>query len=275
MSADHKIPTTRRLIIHCGAQKTGSTSLHHIVGRNRRMLARHLTVLTPSKGTPTRELGRAATQFSLSPSDEARTRLINAVRTLHDGLMGGTDTVLISHENLCGAMIGNQGTTTLYPRIEEILTIVSENFAPLKPEFVFYTRPMNDWKQSVYGQAVRSDKYTGTRAEFLSETRESGTWDQLERRMTAAIGTDRLRMFGLENEPDDRRPAQQLFRHAGLTDADIATLSPIAGKRNQSLNSGALEFLRLINGMGLDRKAHRAITDLIKTQQQLFMSELV
>lgn len=234
-----------------------------------------MTVMTPAKGTPTRELGRAATQFSLSPTDEMRTRLINAVRTLREGLIGGTGTVLISHENLCGAMIGNQGTTTLYPRIEEILTIVSENFAPLKPEFVYYTRPMAEWKRSVYGQAVRSDHYTGTRAEFQVETQDCGTWDELEQRMIATVGADRLRVFRLENETDNGRPAQQLFRYAGLSDTDIAKLDPIRGPQNTALNAGALEFLRRINSMGLGRKNRREIAGLIKSQQQLFVSELV
>ena len=187
-----------------------------------------------------------------------------------ESLPEGNNPVLVSHENLPGAMLGNGGTTTLYPRLEDILTCLSENFMPLRPEFVLYTRAMDDWKQSVYGQAVRSDGYSKPRSEFLEETRACGTWEELAHRMTLHLGQDQVRVFRLEDELDESRPCQQLLRHAGMSDADIAALSPIRGRSNTGLNAGALEFLRLINTLELDRQAHRTIADLVSAQQPLF-----
>lgn len=270
MAAETDISTPRRLILHLGVQKTGSTSLHRFLGRNRDALADRLTVLTPEKRTPLRALGRAATRFSLSATSETRATLETAVATLRDSLPAGDTPVLISHENLPGAMPGNGGTTTLYPQLEAILTVLTETFAPMIPEVVIYTRDMASWKRSVHAQAIRSDRYTKTRAEFLADTSACGTWEELEHRLIAHLGQDRVCVLRLENESDDARPGQQLLQQAGLSDADIAGLTPITGRSNQSLNAGALEFLRLINALDLDRPARRAVTDMVRRKQSLF-----
>ncbi|MDK3073393.1 hypothetical protein QO034_09750 [Sedimentitalea sp. JM2-8] len=265
---------SRRLVLHLGVQKTGSTSLHRFLGENADRLAGRLAVLTPVKGSPMRALGRAATRFSLLPTPENRAALAGAARQVRECLPAGETPVLISHENLCGAMPGNGGVVTLYPRIEPILAVLEEVFAPMRPEIVIYSRDMADWKRSVYGQAVRSDAYSGTRAQFLDQTADCGTWNDLEDRLVAHLGADRCRVFRLEDEADETRPGGQLLRHAGLSDAEIAALTPITGRRNPSLNAGALEFLRQINGLNLDRRARRAVADLVGSRQSLFKANV-
>lgn len=273
MTSEPDITPDRRLIVHCGLQKTGSTSLHHFVGRNLAALAGRLTVLTPEKGSLTRELGRAAVRFSLDPVPRHRGALADLARQVLTGISGQAPTVLISHENLLGAMPGNGGTVTLYPQMEAILPILGEAFAALRPEFVVYTRDMSDWKHSVYGQAVRSDRYAKSRAAFLQETAECGDWTGLHKRFVAQVGAGNVRFFRLEDEADPRRPAQQLLRHAGLGADEIAALTPIQGRSNPGLNAGALEFMRRLNGLGLDRPVRRRIADLVVAQQSLFVSE--
>jgi hypothetical protein len=253
-----------------GVQKTGSTSLHRFLGLNREALAPRLTVLTPVKGSPMRELGRAATKFSLSPTPDMCRALTDAARAVCDSLPEGNTPVLISHENLPGAMLGNGGTVTLYPQLEAILAVLAKVFAPMEPEIVIYTRDMANWKRSVYGQAVRSDGYTGSRAAFLDETEDCGTWKEMERRLVAHAGAERVRVFRLADEPDESRPGEQLLRHAGLDGTEIAELVPVSGRSNQGLNAGALEFLRQINGLNLDRRAQRAVVELVSARQSLF-----
>ena len=274
MTAHPGISPTRRLILHLGVQKTGSTSLHRFLGRNTAALADRLTVLTPVKRSPLRALGRAATRFSLSPVSAKHETLTKAAQKVCDTLPAGEMPVLISHENLPGAMLGNGGTTVLYPQLEAILTCLVETFALFQPEIVIYTRAMENWKQSVHGQAIRSDGYSKPRADFLDETQACGTWDELAQRLTTHLGADRVRIFRLEDEPDESRPGQQLLHHAGLSGADIAALSPIKGRSNTALNAGALEFLRLINTLDLDRPARRAVADLVSTRQSLFKANI-
>ena len=104
------------------------------------------------------------------------------------------------------------------------------------------------------------------------ETVDCGSWDGLGDRMRAQVGPDRVRFFRVEDESEPGKPGLQLLRHAGLSEADIAALSPLAGRRNPSLNAGALEFLRLVNGLGLERKARAGIAELVTANQSLFVA---
>lgn len=88
--------------------------------------------------------------------------------------------------------------------------------------------------------------------------------------MRAHPATDRLTFLRLEDEPDETRPGQQLLRLAGLTDAVIASLNPIRSRRNRRLPSGALEFLRQLNGQDLDTGARTRIVDLVAANRKLF-----
>jgi hypothetical protein len=260
------------VIIHCGVQKTASTSLHHFVSRNRAALSRQVEILTPEKGSLVRRLGRAAIAFSLDPGAPQESHLTDLAGQLADRLAKGSGTVIVSHENLPGAMIGKDDVRTLYPHVEKIVESLQAAFAPVTPEFVFYTRDMADWKNSVYNQAVKSDHYPNPRAVFLTETADCGTWDMLEQRMRSRFGDQAVHFFRLEDEFDDGRPGAQLLRLAGLGADDIAALAPLKGHRNPSLNTGALEFLRLINGLDLDRKPRSRVADLITSNQSLFVS---
>ncbi|WP_322865162.1 hypothetical protein U5922_002495 [Aquicoccus sp. G2-2] len=264
-AANHTVP--RRLIIHLGVQKTGSTALHHFLQSNHAALAGRLDVMTPVKGSAMRELGRLAARFSLSASEEPA--FLAAIDTVRTALAQGQGTCLLSHENLPGAMPGRGGVTALFPQLEAIIARLEARLAPHRPEYALYTRAMPAWKRSVHNQAVRSDNYTGTLPEFLAETAAVTDWQPLAARLDAAA-PGRAHIFRLEDEPDSTRPGQQLLRLAGLSADEIATLAPLSGKRNPSLNSGALEFMRLLNGLDLARPARRAVADLIHQNPALF-----
>lgn len=260
----------RRLIIHCGVQKTASTSLHHFVARNRAALADRVEVLTPVKGSPMRDLGRLAMAYSLDP--DQRDAFEAAALRVRDIVRAGDGPMILSHENLCGAMPGKGGVTTLYPQLEAIIEVLDRVFAEFAPTYVFYTRDMSAWKNSVYGQAVRSDNYAKTRAAFLADTEAVQDWDGLAQRMTRLVGAARCRFLALEDEADPIRPGQQLLNLAGVSVADHGALSPMVGRSNTGLNTGAMEFLRLINGLGLNRPDRRRLAELISSHQSLFVS---
>jgi hypothetical protein len=270
MSAGQDINAARRLVIHCGVQKTATTSLHHFAARNRGLLLPQLEVLTPAKGTRTQKMGRAAMLFSLDPSPENKDRFVALIGDLRDHLLEGSGPVLVSHENLPGAMIGKGGVVTLYPMLERIIALLETYFAPLVPDYAFYTRDMMAWKKSVHNQAVKSDHYPHSWTDFQRETKDCGTWDALESRMHAIVGADRTRFFRMEDEGAAGRPALQLLRFAGVTDDVIDALTDLPNQRNQSLNSGSLEFLRKVNALGLERGARRKVAELVQQSQPLF-----
>lgn len=263
----------RRLIVHMGVQKTGSTSVQRHLRRNAEALADHLVVCTPEEGSPMRPLGRAAIAFSLDPSEDRAQALKLAFREVLDTLPANDAPVLISHENLAGAMPGNGGETRLFPLMPQIAALLLAEAQDFAVDFVIYTRNQKTWRPSVWAQAVRTDGYTRSLAEFEAETADLPGWGDLVRRLGPATG-DRLTRFKLEDEPDPLRPGRQLLRHAGLDDARIDALQPLDGPTNSRLNDGATEFLRRLNGLSLNPHAHGRIVDLVARAEHLFAADV-
>lgn len=260
----------RQVTVHMGVQKTASTAFHHLLHRNAERLQGRLVVRTPAPNTPTRAAARAAIAFSLAPNDDNRRALAGHIGVLRDELLATEGPVLVSHENLPGAMPGNGGEVALYPRIGRILALLQEHLAPLAPRFAFYTREMGAWKKSVYNQAVKTDGYAHTWEDFQAETAQCGTWDEMRARVEAEVGADNARFFRLEDEDEPMRPGQQLLAYAGLGADEIAALEPLAWKSNESLNAGSLEFMRQINRVGLAPQPRMKVMQLVVQNQALF-----
>jgi len=263
------------LTVHLGVQKTASTAFHHLLHRNEERLAGRLTVRTPAPNTPTRAAARAAIAYSLAPDATNRAALSDRVIALRDELLAtGPAPILVSHENLAGAMPGNGGEVRLFPQIGTILELLAEHLAPFTPRFAFYTRDMAAWKRSVHNQAVKTDGYTGTWDAFAAETIACSDWDEMRTRAEAAVGAGNTAFFRLEDEPDPMRPGQQLLTWAGLSGDEIAALEPLASRPNESLNPGALEFMRQINRVGLAPTPRTKVMHLVTRQQALFAPNL-
>jgi hypothetical protein len=272
--AEYRGIGARAVTLHIGVQKTASTALHHLLRRNADALAAQLVVRMPVQGTPAQRMGRAAVDFSLDPSPEREAHLVAQIEALRDEITAGELPALISHENLPGAMLGNPGVTTLYPMLERLVALYERYLAPLVPRYAFYTRDMAAWKRSVHNQAVKTDGYSGTFDDFTAETADCGTWDSLASRLRSAVGDDRVAVFALEDEPDPKRPGQQLLRFAGLSEAQIAALSPLAWQPNQSLNPGALEFMRQANAANLGPQARNKVMQIVIDNQALFAPDV-
>lgn len=263
------------MVLHLGVQKTGTTSLQRFLRRNAGDMADAVILRTPEEGTPMRPLGRAAIRLSLAPGDDNERLFRLAFEDVLDTVPDGSQTVLISHENLAGAMPGNGGETRLFPMLPRMVKLLDKvaqerGFAP---QFVVYTRRMAQWKPSVWAQAVRTDGYPRGFDEFQAEVSDLPGWGDLIRRLTAALAPGCLHRLRLEDEADPARPGAQLLRIAGLSDARIAALAPLEGRSMERLSAGATEFLRRINGLALNPHARDKVADLVARSQTLFAAD--
>ncbi|SNR25370.1 hypothetical protein EYF88_01085 [Paracoccus sediminis] len=270
MAGVEKGQGARRLIVHLGVQKTGSTAIQRHLRRNADALAGHLVIRTPEEGSPMRPLGRAAIGYSLAPDADRAQALRLAFRAVLDTLPGKGLPVLVSHENLAGAMPGNGGETRLYPALPQIAALLMAEAQDFAVDFVVYTRNQKAWRPSVWAQAVRTDGYRRSLVEFEAETADLPGWGDLIRRLGAQVGVTR---FKLEDEMHPTRPGRQLLRHVGLADALIDTLEPLDGPANSRLNGGATEFLRRLNGLSLNPNAHGKVVDLVARTGHLFTAQ--
>jgi len=265
----------RPMILHFGVQKTGTTSLQRFLKLNADSMADHLIIRTPEEGTPMRPLGRAAIAASLGDNDDLRKALRVAFEDVLDTIPDGPQGVLLSHENLAGAMPGNAGETRLFPALPRLLKMLDAvaQARGFDPHYVFYTRKMDAWKSSVWAQAVRTDGYCDSREDFLKQVSELPGWGDLERRLAKVLGKDRITRLTLEAETDPDRPGQQLLALAGLPAERIAALPPLKGRAMERLNDGSTEFLRRLNGLALNPHARGKIVDLVTQSQTLFTAD--
>lgn len=272
--ATESVTGKRRLIVHCGVQKTGSTSIQRYLMQNAEMLADDLIIRTPTEGSPMRPLGRAAIDFSFhSDSKDSKQALKVALDDVLDTLPPDSRPVLLSHENLAGAMPGNGGETRLFPALPLILALVKDHVTAFDVDFVYYTRRMSSWRSSVWAQAVRTDGYIRTEKEFMAETSDLPGWNDLLVRVSAAVGAPCVTRFKLEDETDPLRPGHQLLRHIGLNDEKLDALQPLQGRSMSRLNKSTTELIRKINTLNINPHARRKVIDLIAQQQHLFNSD--
>ncbi|WP_405405141.1 hypothetical protein [Paracoccus sp. Ld10] len=267
---------SRALILHVGVQKTGTTSLQRFLRRSAPVVADSVTIRTPEEGTPMRPLGRAAIACSLTHDDDHRARLVSAFEAVLDDLPGDDRPVILSHENLAGAMPGNGGETRLFPVLPAILTLLvqvakARGFAP---HVVVYTRRMTAWLPSVWAQAVRTDGYAMTLPEFQAQTAELPGWGDLLRRLNAALSPVSVTRLRLEDEADAGRPGLRLLSLAGVPDARLEALPPLESRAMERLTPGATEFLRRLNGLALNPHARDRVADLVARSQPLFAANV-
>lgn len=268
------IVVRRRLVIHLGAPKTGSTSVHHFLRRNQDALAGDLVLRIPAPGTAMQRLGQAAIAFSLSPGDDSRATLQAAFRAVLADLPDDDRPVLISHENLSGAMPGNGGETGLFPALPAIVTALEEALPKgWRADYVLTTRRRKDWLPSVWAQAVRSDGYAGTWPEFAALTDDLPGWGELMRRLRKVVPDKRLHHLPLEKTPDAARPAAPLLALAGLSVDRIGALAPEPARRMARLPDAATEFIRRLNQRDLNPRARWLVSELVAQNPSLFNAD--
>jgi len=267
--------SARPMILHVGVQKTGTTSMQRFLRMSAPALSDLVVVRTPEEGTPMRPLGRASVACSLNDSTDARAALVLAFGDVLDTLPGGSQAVIISHENMAGAMPGNGGVTGLYPMLPELLPLLVTAAAKrgFAPRVAVFTRRMADWLPSVWAQAVRTDGYTGTLEAFMTETAALPGWGDLKRRLSAALGGDRVTRLKVEDETDPGRPGRQLLAMAGVPADRIDALPPLEGRGMERLSPAATEFLRRLNGLTLNPYARDRVADLVARSQPLFAAQ--
>lgn len=263
----------RRMIVHLGVHKTGSTAIQRHLYRNSAALADRLVIRTPELNKPIHGLGRAAMRFSLNQSSDCEAVLKLAFADLLDDLPANDLPVLISHENIAGAPPGSAGTEQLYPAMPKIAALLKKWARDFDLSFVFYSRGMKSWRHSLWAQIVRSEGYVKTLAEFEDDISGLAGWGDLNKRMVRSVGASHVHRLRLEDEADRCHPGSQLLRHAGIGSQDISALPQYSGDAHERLRPAATEFIRQVNGLSLEPHARREVVELAAYAQNLFTAE--
>lgn len=265
--------TPRRLILHVGVPKTGSTSLHHFIKRNEAALADVVALATPRYEVSLRPSARAAIAYSLAPQPDTEAALRREFAEALRQIPQNDLPVLLTHENLAGAMPGNGGEVRLFPMLAQIARILREVAVGWDMQLVYYSRNVEKWRPSVWAQAVHTDGYAGTFEKFIDDTRNLPDWSDLTDRLIAVLGFDKVFHFRLEDEPEILRPGRQLFRLIGMSADAFDKLRPLERPGMTRLNAASTEFLRQLNALSLNPHARNSVARLVARNQPMFNAE--
>ncbi|WP_112323495.1 hypothetical protein [Oceanibium sediminis] len=227
----------RRIIVHIGPHKTGSTTIQALLRQNRHRLA-PLEVICP--GDPRLDRIHRIARAAIRPHGAAKhadAYCAAAARLARD--CRHLPVVLISNEGLLGPMPTQFGVTGLYlaggANLASLVSGLARHGAEV--EVVFYRREMNAWTRSLIAH-LGADGLTPEG--FRTAHRIPHHWAGLLRRLRADLGAAapgaRLSVIDFD---EDAGPTlgSALLRRAGVTETVLASLAWPAPRRVRSADA--------------------------------------
>lgn len=159
----------RRVIVHAGFHKTGTTSAQEFLHTNRKHIIPRCALVLPNR------LRRGAARMAMRYSRFGTTALLDQFSAdLHATLSKiepKNRKVLVSDENLAGQMPGRDGhldyasTPALMARAEDVICDVFGHETDVV--FHFTTRAPDDWLRSTYRHNLRTTRLTMDAGEYM------------------------------------------------------------------------------------------------------------
>jgi hypothetical protein len=223
----------KRVMVHVGPHKTGSTSVQKWMQECKPFLAKRKTVLLHNA-----ETHRAARLLCSQKFEEAEELLesISAKISVLDA-----ETVILSQEDFAGDLPGRTRARAIYPRLAKNLRVIRRALGFHRVEFIFFERDPIEWLRSCYNQhlihrtAFHSfDAFT----EFLGGPPD---WDRILLRATDAL------KGSLHREPFSKNPENGVRTILSLAGIHEDELPSKPGILNQSPSMECIFALERIN----------------------------
>ena len=188
-------PNSRKMIIHAGFHKTGTTTVQSVLKARHTQIAPHVCVILKSDIA---QLCQSALAYSENPD----TPHLDGFRDQAAGCFGAltdndTRPVLISAEDLCGMFPGRRGRIG-YPQAPELLsTLISQLASEFAPHLYLSTRDTDPWLTSCYAHNLRHARMRMSRDEFVS-VHAGPSLHQIADRIRASVGNVPVTTAALE-----------------------------------------------------------------------------
>jgi len=256
----------RRVIIHAGFHKTGTTSLQQTLRANRAALRPDIRLVLRPGMTALCEAARA---YSRTREDYDLGLVKYEAALLIEALAEEQATTLIlTSEDLGGHMPGRYGLHG-YGATPDLIRALSVAFKAAAPDdaltFFFTTRAPDAWLRSCYAQHLRASKMVWDEADYIKRQRTSAELGKIIDLVRREVPEHEVIHAALEDHAD--RPlgiAEALLGHLKLDGARRATLvaSPL---RNAALPEEMKAQLLALNRADLTqaalRRAKRALIE--------------
>ncbi|CUH83574.1 hypothetical protein TM5383_00765 [Thalassovita mediterranea] len=254
----------RRILVHAGFYKTGTTSLQAQLARLADALEPYFHFYGPGA---LQRSGALAREFARSQTDESRRAFRRSFKRFAEALPD-TGNIVISRENFAGIMPGHRGVdgevlTGINPAARmlarDIRAGLERRFGDqMDLHFLYSVRDRTDWLKSVHGHQLRS---TGLRDDLVRFSELFPNNFDLRKdadKVAQALAPTPVHIRALEDyRAHPQGPAAMVLDLMDVPQEVIDTLPP--AERQNAGQDAALraEFLRL-NRLGMDRTALHA-----------------
>lgn len=263
---------TKRIIVHAGFHKTGTTTAQDLIRVNNKLIRRYAL---PRLKFHTKPLRRSAMRFS-STRDPRHLKQFarNTKAYLGELREKRADVILFSAEELCGHMPGwhNVSDYSAAPLLmEQFAQQITDIFPDTDCHFIFSTRDPQKWLSSAYWQIVINQPMTDTLESFLDRYQSAPNWEDLLSQIKRAVAPFPVTSYRMEDVVEQRlSTAQPLMNLIGMPTSEQAQIT-VPTHARQRPSDETLERVMLINKvLGDDPQGILLRKNLIKGDGTLF-----
>jgi hypothetical protein len=259
--------------VHIGLPKTGSTTFQKTLHLNADALAPHMTVINRICFGPQRQ-GLLRAHAHIRNTAETGIDLAVLQTHLETALEAPLShcaqdrPVLVTDEGLCGPHPGQFAQhTSVLPALDAALNALAAVLPAGRTVFHIVTRDHTKWVKSLYNQAVKQTRYTGSFDDFTATLPPDFEINRHIANLQATHSDKHIRIHPMEG--NSLFPGQQILLDCGLPADTLATLT-LPENENQSWSHAMLQAMRVINSADIDDKARNTLRKEFTRQRSLF-----
>ena len=227
------LPPSKRVLVHIGPHKTGSTALQVCLTANREILKASGVLILHDSTTHKAAMCLAQEDFAQAE------RLLVAIS--HDIAKSDCPIAILSQEDFSGDLPGRSRQSSVYPKLMKNLRIIARSLQPHTTEFLFFQRDEKSWLTSCYVQSLKHRTRFCSFEEFLESIDGHFTWsEKLER----PVQTFRERFIMVQYQKNPDAGLQSVLK---LLKLDRLALKIPPEERNTSPSPEKTRLLERIN----------------------------
>lgn len=182
-------PSKKRLVIHLGYHKTGSSSIQRWLADHAKELSGHMACYNLVDGTanPLKFAANSMVLGLIGPN-KFRERAEEWAQMFREAPQ---DVICVTDESLPGMALGSltrdYREKQIYPRAPEIVRIMAEAFAEFDPIFVVFEREPEAWLKSIHNQMFKQGSLSEDYPSFINKYNPSVDWPAMRADLTEAV----------------------------------------------------------------------------------------
>lgn len=226
---------TKKVIVHLGPHKTGSTTIQKSLTKHRLELAKIGVGVLHDDDTH-----KLSMQFANEQYDEAEAGLSRLSIRIDSS---PEPVIVLSQEDFSGDLPGKSRRKQVYPKLLKNMRVIRRGLRAHDVSFVFFVRDEEHWLRSCYVQNLKHRTRFHNPEQFLSWFEEGFSWNNKLEKPLETFGAD-LHIIAYEKTPS--AGFESVLICAGLGPDTAKRFAPVASE-NRSPSSETTSMLEHIN----------------------------